>query len=65
MIYLIACLAASMFFGVIIVCKAVDVIHTTDAEKLSECKIILAVCVSGLMISCWLFFMDLLSIMGY
>ncbi len=56
---------ASIIWGAILICKIVDVIHITDVNKLSECKIILVVSMSGLTLSWWLFFMDLINIIGY
>ena len=57
MTFLIVCVVASIIWGAILICKIVDVIHITDVNKLSECKIILVVSMSGLTLSWWLFFM--------
>ena len=65
MTFLIVCVVASIIWGAILICKIVDVIHITDVNKLSECKIILVVSMSGLTLSWWLFFMDLRNIIGY
>ena len=65
MTFLIVCVVASIIWGAILICKIVDVIHITDVNKLSECKIILVVSMSGLTLSWWLFFMDLINIIGY
>ena len=54
MTFLIVCVVASIIWGAI-----------TDVNKLSECKIILVVSMSGLTLSWWLFFMDLINIIGY
>ena len=64
MTFLIVCVVASIIWGAILICKIVDVIHITDVNKLSECKIILVVSMSGLTLSWWLFFMDLINIIG-
>ena len=64
MTFLIVCVVASIIWGAILICKIVDVI-LTDVNKLSECKIILVVSMSGLTLSWWLFFMDLINIIGY
>ena len=56
MTFLIVCVVASIIWGAILICKIVDVIHITDVNKLSECKIILVVSMSGLTLSWWLFF---------
>ena len=65
MTFLIVCVVASIIWGAILICKIVDAIHTTDVDKLSEYKIILVVSMSGLTLSWWLFFMDLLNIIGH
>ena len=65
MTFLIVCVVASIIWGAILICKIVYVIHITDVNKLSECKIILVVSMSGLTLSWWLFFMDLINIIGY
>lgn len=65
MTFLIVCVVSSIIWGAILMCKIVDVIHTTDANKLSEYKIIIVVSMSGLTLSWWLFFMDLLNIIGH
>ena len=63
MTFLIVCVVASIIWGAILICKIVDVIHITDVNKLSECKIILVVSMSGLTLSWWLFFMDLICLL--
>ena len=40
-------------------------VHSTNTDKLKDYKLILSICVSGLAISWWLFFMDLINIIGY
>ena len=65
MTFLIVCVVASIIWGAILICKIVDVIHITDVNKLSECKIILVVSMSGLTLSWWLFFMDLMPSPGW
>lgn len=39
MTFLIVCVVASIIWGAILICKIVDVIHITDVNKLSECKL--------------------------
>lgn len=65
MLYLFGCLVSSIAFGIGLICKIVDMAHSTNTDKLKDYKLILSICVSGLTISWWLFFMDLINIIGY
>ncbi len=65
MLYLFGCLVSSIAFGIGLICKIVDMVHSTNTDKLKDYKLILSICVSGLTISWWLFFMDLINIIGY
>ena len=58
-------LLAVLLVGIGLVCKIVDMVHSTNTDKLKDYKLILSICVSGLAISWWLFFMDLINIIGY
>ena len=65
MFYLFGCLVSSIAFGILLICKIVDMVHSTNTDKLKDYKLILSISVSGLAISWWLFFMDLINIIGY
>ena len=65
MLYLFGCLVSSIAFGIGLICKIVDMVHSTNTDKLKDYKLILSICVSGLTISWWLFFMNLINIIGY
>ena len=65
MLYLFGCLVSSRAFGILLMCKSVDMVHSTNTDKLKDYKLILSISVSGLAISWWLFFMDLINIIGY
>ena len=65
MLYLFGCLVSSIAFGILLICKIVDMVHSTNTDKLKDYKLILSISVSGLAISWWLFFMDLINIIGY
>lgn len=65
MLYLFGCLVLSIAFGILLICKIVDMVHSTNTDKLKDYKLILSISVSGLAISWWLFFMDLINIIGY
>lgn len=65
MLYLFGCLVSSIAFGILLICKIVDMVHSTNTDKLKDYKLILSISVSGLTISWWLFFMDLINIIGY
>lgn len=65
MLYLFGCLVSSIAFGILLICKIVDMEHSTNTDKLKDYKLILSISVSGLAISWWLFFMDLINIIGY
>ena len=65
MLYLFGCLVSSIAFGILLICKIVDMVHSTNTDKLNDYKLILSISVSGLAISWWLFFMDLINIIGY
>ena len=51
MLYLFGCLVSSIAFGIGLVCKIVDMVHSTNTDKLKDYKLILSICVSGLAIS--------------
>ena len=65
MLYLFGSLVSSIAFGILLICKIVDMVHSTNTDKLKDYKLILSISVSGLAISWWLFFMDLINIIGY
>lgn len=65
MLYLFGCSVSSIAFGILLICKIVDMVHSTNTDKLKDYKLILSISVSGLAISWWLFFMDLINIIGY
>ena len=43
MLYLFGCLVSSIAFGILLICKIVDMVHSTNTDKLKDYKLILSI----------------------
>ena len=48
MLYLFGCLVSSIAFGILLICKIVDMVHSTNTDKLKDYKLILSISVAVL-----------------